>query len=342
MKFFRVLLFPFAWLYDLVTRLRNYLYNSGYKTSFEFDRFLISVGNLSVGGTGKTPMVEYLIRLLDSKTRLATLSRGYGRKTRGFRIADSADTAATIGDEPLQYFKKFNIPVTVGEERAVAVPFILAEFPDTGIILLDDAFQHRAVKPKMNILLTAFDRPFFEDYVLPAGRLREARKGASRADIIVVTKCPETLSAGQKIFMEGKIQKYAPGIPVFYSTIDYGEVRGGNSRLKKVIVVTGIANPELFISHVKHNYEVVEIIRFPDHHQFSDSEIRKIADTAGAANAMVLTTEKDYMRITAVKQDIINEQAELMYIPIEMKFLENGSKFDRMIVDAYDRYASEG
>ncbi|MCA6073296.1 tetraacyldisaccharide 4'-kinase [Fulvivirga sedimenti] len=342
MKFFQVLLLPFAWLYDLATRMRNYLYDSGYKTSFEFDRSVISVGNLSAGGTGKTPMVEYLIRLLQSTEKVVTLSRGYGRKTSGFRIAGSSDTAVTIGDEPMQYYSKFNVPVTVGEERAVAIPFILAEFPDTGVILLDDAFQHRPVKPQLNILLTSYQKPFFDDYVLPAGRLRESRRGAARADVIVVTKCPDDISSIRKGEMERAIHRYAPKVPVFYSRIKYGEPTGLRNPLKEVVVVTGIANPELFIRHVQERYDVVEIFRYKDHHQFRENDIKRILERAINGNADIITTEKDYMRLDNSLRGLIGEQTGLFYIPIETTFLENGREFDKMVVDAVQLHASEG
>jgi tetraacyldisaccharide 4'-kinase len=194
-------------VYDGITALRNTLYDRSYKPSTRFALPVISVGNLAVGGTGKTPMVEYLIRLLAPEFQLATLSRGYGRKTKGFRIAGAADTAATLGDEPYQLYKKFSpqVEVTVGEERAYAIPMILQERETIQAIILDDAFQHRSVTPGFSILLTEYGNPFFNDYVLPVGRLREAKSGADRADMVVVTKCPPHTSEDEMMAFENHI-----------------------------------------------------------------------------------------------------------------------------------------
>ena len=188
----RILLFPFSWLYYLITQIRNRLYDRGLKPSVKFELPVICVGNLTVGGTGKTPMIEHLIRLLQNRFKVATLSRGYGRATKGIRIAGPSENASTIGDEPFQFYTKFGkrITVAVGEERALAIPTILQECSDTQIILLDDGFQHRKVSPGFSILLTDYHRPFYNDFLLPSGRLRESRWGAERADVIVVTKCP--------------------------------------------------------------------------------------------------------------------------------------------------------
>ncbi|MEL7146090.1 MAG: tetraacyldisaccharide 4'-kinase, partial [Bacteroidota bacterium] len=223
MKIFKWLLFPFAVLYDLITRLRNHLYNIEYYKSFEFQTNVISVGNLTVGGTGKTPMIEYLIRLLRDQYGLATLSRGYGRKTRGFLQGDFDQTKVhDIGDEPFQYLLKFHdkVGIFVGEERAWAIPGILMERPGTEVILLDDAYQHRTVLPSLSILMTRYDRLFSADFLMPMGRLREARKGASRADAVVVSKCP--FNFDEKAIIED-IRKYiAPSIPVFFTSVAYG------------------------------------------------------------------------------------------------------------------------
>jgi tetraacyldisaccharide 4'-kinase len=197
MPVLRILLLPVAWLYEGITRLRNWLYDKGYKKSTSFPLPVISVGNLTVGGTGKTPHVEYLVRLLKDQRQLVTLSRGYGRQTKGFLIADEQANAATIGDEPMQFYQKFGhqIKVAVGEKRVPAIEQILRLYPKTEIILLDDAFQHRAVRPCFSILLSDYHRPFYTDFVLPAGRLRESRKGAGRADAVIFSKCPQNLSA---------------------------------------------------------------------------------------------------------------------------------------------------
>lgn len=224
MAFYKILLYPLSVLYDAVTRFRNHLYNIRYKPRIHFETMVISVGNLAVGGTGKTPMVEYLIQLLKDQYKLATLSRGYGRKTKGFHFLNQEDTAEKVGDEPLQFFKKFGteVVITVGEERALAIPEILFHHEETEIILLDDAFQHRKVDRDLNILLTAYASPFFADIILPAGRLREARKEAARADMVVVTKCPENLSETEQQHFKTRIKQYTvPEVPIFFSSIKY-------------------------------------------------------------------------------------------------------------------------
>ena len=329
------LLLPFAWLYHLGTAVRNHLYDSGFKTTFSFDRYVLSVGNLRAGGTGKTPMVEYLINLLSDEYNVATLSRGYGRKTRGFRIAGENETADTIGDEPLQFHTKFpEIPVTVCEERAVGIPFILAEFPDTDIILLDDAFQHRPVKPDLNILLTAYDQPFFSDHLLPAGRLRESRKGAGRADLIVVTRCPRDLSDPEKDRFRAKISRYAPGKDVFFARVEYLIPAGSETDPNKnVVVFSGIANPHPFVKHVHEHFTVVKEFHFRDHHNFTEAEIAKLANTARRYNASLMTTEKDMARLGADMRRKLEEAAPLHYIPIRIA-IDNGQDFDSKILQA--------
>ena len=217
MKLFSWLLFPFSLLYSSIMHFRNYQFDNGTRKTTNFDRVVISVGNLSMGGTGKTPFIEYLIKLLKANHNIATVSRGYGRKTNGFRIANDKDDTKSIGDEPLQLFKKYkrDIIVSVGEERILAIPSVLLEFPETDVFLLDDAFQHRKVGRDFNILLSDYHKPFYEDHVLPMGRLREGRPGANRADCILVTKCPE-LNDSEKLEIKNQISVYAPKAPVFF------------------------------------------------------------------------------------------------------------------------------
>lgn len=327
----RLLLFPFSILFDLVTRVRNHLYNIGHKPSFRFEVPVVCVGNLNVGGSGKTPMTEYLIRQLSTKHRLATLSRGYGRRTRGFRIANQQDNATTIGDEPYQVFRKFGskVCVAVGEDRAFAIPFILHEHEDIEVIILDDAFQHRSVQPHFSVLLTEFSRPFTRDFVLPAGNLREARRGASRADAIVVTKCPPKADIDR---LAKEIQTYAPGKPVFFSRISYGEPVPFGSIEKpsgKVILVTGIANPEPLLEFLKTRFEVLKHMRFNDHHAFTDAEIDGMHYEASLSTDVCLfTTEKDMVRL--IRSGKVAEH-RWFYIPVAMEFIENGADFDSLV-----------
>ncbi len=328
MNFLQVLLWPLSLLYNLATRLRNYLYDIGRRTEFTFDIPVISVGNLAVGGTGKTPAVEYLIRLLLSDHQIVTLSRGYGRRTRGFRIATESDSAATIGDEPYQFYTKFpEIHVSVGEERAVAIPHILSHLPDTSVILLDDAFQHRAVKPQLSIMLTTYSRPFYKDHVMPSGRLREARSGASRADAIVVTKCPERIASAKMSDITSQINAYAPGIPVFFTNVKYARENPVIQPLQPVILVSGIANASDLVDYVAASYQLVHHMEYSDHHRYTSNDISKIVKHAKEHEAVVLTTEKDFTRL----RDFNLEGVSLHFLPIEMNFLKDGVKFDGLV-----------
>lgn len=327
----RLLLFPLSIIYDLITRTRNHLYNIGHKSSFTFDIPVISIGNLNAGGSGKTPMTEYIIRLLSHKHRLATLSRGYGRRTRGFRFANMKDNASTIGDEPYQMFLKFgaDVVVTVGEDRALAIPNILQEHNDIEAVLLDDAFQHRAVKPGFSILLTEYSEPFTRDYVLPAGNLRESRRGASRADVIVVTKCPSKPSMDS---MTSEIRRYAGDKPVFYTTVRYGQLKSfGNlsSPTGKIILVTGIANPKPLSDHLMTQFEIIKSMTFADHHSYTEGDVNDIHYEAQQfSDVIILTTEKDMVRLRSMPGVSAHPW---FYIPIEVEFLKNGSEFDALV-----------
>jgi tetraacyldisaccharide 4'-kinase len=343
MFLFRILLFPFAILYDMITRVRNYFYDHGLKPSASFDVPVICVGNLAVGGTGKTPMVEYLVRLLSVQGHVATLSRGYGRKTKGMRVAGEMDNAATLGDEPFQLYKKFSgkVIVTVGEERALAVPVIVDRFPQTNVILMDDAYQHRRVTPAMSILLTDFNRPFYNDYLMPTGYLREARKGASRADAVVVTKCPDGISEEKLMQVESQIRQYVQR-PVFFSTIRYENplpFGGHREKLKeKVILVSGIANPAPLKNYVASNFILVKHVALRDHHTYGLSDIEKIKELVGDNNDVsILTTEKDMVKIAQDNLKTLVETLPFFYIPMEVSFIKSKSDFDEMIKNTLTR-----
>ncbi len=248
MNFRAVILYPLTIIYTLITTFRNHLFNINYSRSFNYDIMTISVGNLSVGGTGKTPMVEYLIRLLKTQYSIATLSRGYKRKSKGFLIANDQSTVQDLGDEPYQFHTKFNneITVAVGENRSLAIPKILMEHAETQVILLDDAYQHRTVTPDFNLLLSQYSSPFFNDYVLPSGYLRETRSGAKRADAILITKCPLDLVVSERKETIDSIKKYAtPDIPIFFSAINYGMPIAFSPGYKfsgNVVLFAGLAN----------------------------------------------------------------------------------------------------
>lgn len=347
MSFLEIALYPFSIIYDLVTRFRNHLFDIEYKRSFRFETNVIAVGNLSVGGTGKSPMIEYLIRLLGNKYQIATLSRGYGRRTRGFKIADKEDSSKTIGDEPFQFYNKFeNITVSVGEQRAVAIPFILAEKPDTEVILLDDAYQHRYVDPSLNILLTDYHKPFFEDRLLPSGRLRESRKGAKRASIVVVTKCPNDLDGNAMKGFIDKIRTYNSTAEVFFSSIQYEApkpIYKNNSWSKSVLLFSGIADDMKLKEYVKKKFDLFDVIKFADHQTYQVSDLLKIRNTYNQLpdkNKCLLTTEKDMVKL--IDEDVDEEFKSLpvFYLPIKFNFLKDGKRFDEIVLNSISHYSN--
>ncbi|HEY5823345.1 MAG TPA: tetraacyldisaccharide 4'-kinase [Cyclobacteriaceae bacterium] len=337
MSVLRFLLLPFALIYDWITRLRNHLYDIDYKHAIEFDRVVISVGNLNVGGSGKTPMIEYLIRLLTPQFNVATLSRGYGRKTRGFRMASNEDSAKTVGDEPFQFYLKFKdqISVTVGEDRALAIPEMLMQKPEIDIVLLDDAFQHRPVKPDYSILLTEYANPFYSDFILPMGTLREARAGVKRADVIVVTKCPTDISSKVKAEMKSIIQRYAVNKPIYFSAIKYGNpvpINGyDNNSINKIVAVSGIAHSSTFKNHLESAFLVTHHFDFADHHGYSTEDIVQIEQKAKSIgqDLSIMTTEKDMVKLLPFKEQL---SLPWFYVPIETIFMENGAEFDGSIL----------
>jgi tetraacyldisaccharide 4'-kinase len=256
-------------------RFRNHLYNIGYKKSFSFETRVLSVGNLSLGGNGKTPMVEYFVRLVCDEFSTAVLSRGYGRSSKGFKLATAGDTVDNLGDEPLQMYLKFHprIEVAVGESRALAIPNILLDRPNTELVILDDAFQHRSVVPNLSILVTDYWNPFFNDQVIPAGRLREPKSGVSRADIIVVTKCPFNLKKEEQQNYFKLIRKYHQHVPIYFTTIAYQDpvhfIKGTSAVSGvNVLLLTGIAKPESMVDYVSKQFNLIDHIRYRDHFRY--------------------------------------------------------------------------
>jgi tetraacyldisaccharide 4'-kinase len=332
MKLVRFLLFPFAVLYDLITTIRNILFDVHYLKSTSFKIPIIVVGNLSVGGTGKTPQIEYLIRLLKDTYNVSVLSRGYKRKTKGFVLVNKNHTSNDVGDEPLQYFNKFtNINVVVDEKRVAGITnLIVQKSPE--VVLLDDAFQHRKVKGSFYILLTKYDDLFTDDFLLPTGNLRESRVGAKRADIIVVTKCPDNLKKEEKERIEGKLQKFNK--QVFFTMISYADKICGSQEislkeLKKfeVLLITGIANPSPLLEFLSKKDIKFTHLKYADHHHFSSKEIEVIKKKFKSINSdkkLILTTEKDYTRLNS-------KLIELSFLEIETNFIENQHKFDAII-----------
>lgn len=340
MAILRFLLFPFAILYNIVTGLRNRLYDQAVKPSVKFDLPVIGIGNLTAGGTGKTPLTEYLIRLLARNYRVATLSRGYGRSSKGFRMAQPTDSALTIGDEPFQFFVKFGdrIKVAVGEERALAITNILHHHPETQIILLDDAFQHRRVIPSLNILLTDYHRPFYQDFLLPAGRLRESRSGAGRADIVIVTKCPQEITDEEMIEIEKSIRVFVER-PVFFTHIRYGNPTPlGRPDVKlgeQIVLLSGISNSQPLEHYVAQNYKLKKHFNYADHHPYTKADLERldrfITDNPSTS---ILTTEKDKVKLATPEFDSIIQRLPIFYLPIEVEFIKNGRDFDEMVLNS--------
>ncbi|MCX2745275.1 tetraacyldisaccharide 4'-kinase [Mangrovivirga sp. M17] len=328
------LLWPFALIYGLITKLRNHLFDIGYSRSFRFDVKTIGVGNLSVGGTGKTPAVEYLISKFKDKEKVATLSRGYGRRTKGFLIADYRTTAIDIGDEPLQFYSKYGdeITVAVDEERIHGIPEILYHRPETSLILLDDIFQHRHVNPEFLILLTTYDKPFFDDYILPVGRLREYRSGAKRADVVLVTKSPGQISEQEKSHFKDNIQKYTKEkVPVFFTTVGYSEPVNEKGVIRpynhKAILVTGLANPFHFKKHLDGITEIQKHYNYPDHYNFKASDVKSWLDYCEKNSISdIVVSEKDWMRIKPHTIDVNAENVNFVIQPISMMFIDRSEE----------------
>lgn len=337
MPVLRILLLPFAFLYKLITDFRNHLYDIGSKKSIEFNAFIIGVGNLTVGGTGKTPFVELLVRELKHRFRLAVLSRGYKRKTHGFKLADEFDDSNTLGDEPFQYFTKFRneVKVAVGEDRALAISELLFQDEKTEIIILDDAYQHRRVKPQINILLNDYNRPFYNDFVLPSGLLRESRKHAARADLVIVTKCPVELEDIEMQEINQQIDRYTQNnTPIFFASIKYlspKQFYGKGKFSKNVFLFSGIANAKPLSEYVDKNYNLIGHKEYPDHYSFTKKDLKEIVDifdSLAGTSKCLLTTEKDMARLMSMKEEAgILMQYPVFYLPIELYFLRNGDFF---------------
>ena len=330
MNILRYLLFPFAILYGIITFIRNFLYDKGLLKSYSFAIPIIAVGNLNVGGTGKTPQIEYLIRLLSPNYKVATLSRGYKRKSKGFVLADFNSNAEILGDEPFQFYEKFpQIQVAVDADRKNGIEQLLNQKDKPDIILLDDAFQHRKVKAGFYMLLTAYDNLYCDDWMLPTGNLRESKRGAKRADLIIITKCPTTLSEITQKEIKAKI---GADQPVFFSKIAYDNTVFSEDKSIDVdalmdvdkLLLAGIAKPKPFFAYLQRENDV--ILKYPDHHHFNENEILEIKNISN--NKPIITTEKDFVRL---KDSILKEQ--LFYLPIKSSFVLGGDDFDKTILD---------
>lgn len=338
-------LYPLMWVYSIIIRLRNFFYDKNILHSTEFDLPLIIVGNLRVGGTGKTPHVDYLLRLLFNSNKVSSLSRGYGRKTKGFREVLVNDKSSDTGDESLQLKIKYpNVPIFVGEKRVDAVRNIISSHPEIDVIVLDDAFQHRALKAGFNIVLTEHSKLFSEDKLMPIGRLREHVKGAERADCVIVTKCPYYFRDIDRdlIIKRLKLQKK---VPVFFSYVKNGRLYPLHGHenvphpnlVEEVLLVCGIANPTPLINYLDENYEEVNTMTFKDHHDFTTADMQKIMqryNSIACKNKIIITTEKDAIRLKDLEPVKGWNKMPIYVLPIEVAFKgEDGEKFNELILN---------
>jgi tetraacyldisaccharide 4'-kinase len=332
------LLRPWAAVYGAVMRLRNHLYAIGQRRSVGFQVFTISVGNLAVGGTGKTPHVEYLLRRLQPRYLLATLSRGYGRRTRGGRLAQPTDTAATLGDEPMQFWRKFGpqVTVAVAEERILAVPEIMSQAPDTQVLVLDDAYQHQKIRRHFNLLLTDWTRPFYADWVLPAGRLREPRRGANRADAVLVTKCPPQLDARAQAQVAAQVRTYAPEAPVFFTGLRYHPpqpawpgVAPWPGAAGPVVLVSGLAYARPLEQYVQQTFGLVRHFALADHFGYTPANLAPLVAQWQQLPGPppVLTTEKDWIKWQEPDLQVLLRDFSVYYLPVEVYFLGQEDEF---------------
>jgi len=343
LKSFRILLLPFSIIYWFAVWLRNFLYNTKMLRSSSFGLPVICVGNLSVGGTGKSPMVEFLIGHLKDKFKVATLSRGYKRKTRGYALANETTTSLDIGDEPMLFHQKFpGVPVAVGEERLVAIPQLLHDKPDTQVIVLDDAFQHRAINAGLNILLTDHSNLFTRDFYLPTGDLRDLRSAYKRADIIVVTKCKFEMTGEEAHKIKQEVQPLSKQ-QLYFSSIQYGNpyhiINFTPFELDtntEVLLVTGIANPQPLKKLLEERCLTYQLMSFSDHYIFRIDDLKDIRrrfDRIESSKKIILTTEKDAVRLLKFRNEL--EKLPLYVIPIshhflfdeEMKFIDSVTNF---------------
>jgi len=351
MQVLKFLLVPVSFLYGCLISFRNFCYDRNILKSKSFSVAVINVGNLTMGGTGKTPHIEYLIRLLKEKFRVATLSRGYGRKTRGYMLVSNPSGTSMVGDEPMQYHSKFpDITVSVGEDRVAAIENLVKLHPKPEVILMDDAYQHRAVKPGLNILLIEHDSVMKRNYLLPSGTLREWKRGMKRADVIIVSKCPEILVPIERKRLAEHIP-LQPRQQLFFSFFRYGDIVRMNNRQSNmvmgtnyyfekrftVLLVTGIANPSGIAEFLKRKTDKLETIFFRDHHEFTAEDLRSITETfnnIANANKIIVTTEKDAMRLRNPELEEATRPLPIFYLPVEVMFHQHDKdQFDNLVLN---------
>lgn len=351
MKIIRFLLYPVSLIYGGVVILRNFLYDIGFFRSVGYKLPLIVVGNLSMGGTGKSPHVEYLVRLLKRRAKMATLSRGYGRKTTGFREVKTGDSYLDVGDEPLVFKSKFDfLNVFVDARRNRGIKKIKELLPEINCVLLDDAYQHRSLNAGLSILLTDYSKLYIKDMLLPTGSLREPKWGANRADIIVVTKCPSIFSPVDARAIRKRL-KVKPYQKVYFSYLTYGSLKPvypntqlTSLKLEKnisVLLFTGIAKPSLLEYHIKDAVSHYEQLRFGDHHNYMINDVQRILKTFDQLKGdekIILTTEKDAIRLHSAGISELLKDKPLYYIPVQVQFHgKDKDDFDEQILEYVTR-----
>lgn len=340
LRFLRLLLFPFSFLYGMVMAVRNLMFSIGLLKSVSFDIPVISIGNITVGGTGKTPHTEYVIRQLKEHYKLAVLSRGYGRKTRGFVEVKADSLPEECGDEPCQMKRKFpEQTVIVNENRREGIAQII-KMVGSGVVLLDDAYQHRWVAPGLSILLVDYNRPLFNDFMMPTGEMREFSSGIKRADVVIVSKCPAMLSKHEKTVFFQKL-KITDRQHLFFSTFVYGQMKGVFSDLpipvlkeNNVLLLTGIANPAPLKAYLEGHGACVSSYSFPDHYQFQAKDVESIVkrfEAMDAENRCIVTTEKDGVRLKSGLNIPSTIKENLYYVPIEVDILDDKEELYQII-----------
>ena len=338
----RILLLPISLLYHIVLIIRHKFYDWHILKITQFEKPVICIGNLNLGGTGKTPHTEYLINLLKDLYRVATLSRGYGRKTKGFKLAESTSTYEDLGDEPLQYFKKFpSIEVAVDEDRVDGTRKLLFSPNNTEVVLLDDAFQHRHIRAGLSILLTEYQNLYCDDFLFPAGTLRDVKSAAKRAHIVVVSKSPRDLIETEKQRIIKKLKPYKLQ-KVFFSYLEYTPLQPLNEKAKtvstekadSVLAFCGIAHPEPFVEELKNNHKTVDFLSFTDHHVYTENEVNDILkrfENLSGEKKIIVTTEKDAARLINSPYLCQFETAPLYVLPVSVHFHEE-EKFNEEIL----------
>lgn len=343
--FWRIILYPFSVIYAMAVWIRNWLYDIEVFRVHEFDVPVISVGNLTVGGTGKTPHVEYLVRLLKDRYGVAVLSRGYKRKSKGFLVAGEGTRVEEVGDEPWQIHRKFpEVKVIVDENRVRALQRIEEEMPGVEVVILDDAFQHRSVKPGLSVLLIEYDMPLAGELYLPAGRMRESRHEKKRADIVIFTKCPEKLKPIEERIRVKQFNPF-PYQQVYFTKLVYGALvplfPGYEGEIPSperfreehltIIAVSGIAGPQPFFEYLRRYTDRLKEVAFPDHHAFRKKDLQMIGEKADREHPeknLFITTEKDAVRLMALPREMIPYPGRWFYLPVEVAVLQESERKD--------------